>query len=365
MYVNKAYCIFSLILFIFFLLVQLTDEKNINDTLTYQNFLFKSAQKKEVKHLVDLITNEDTKEIYISMKNAISYIFQKIQNETTEITLTQSSDFQLIPKNIIFLEPRCQSTTEATNPPKLTYNQCSMLIIIKNLTISNAKRNIATFKNYLAEFYFESMSFTLNNNLIVFTSTGKPTLNYNKEESIFNIPSVSTKLHSQMTLIGSKSYSQLLESFSMKAGTYAGTNLYIEGFLGSVFNVLYMNGPFINVEETEEEKIRGTEDKVTYISYANPKMTAVVLTKDRIFISQLKISFDFAIDFDINWNEGSMTLSDFVFTKEEGGSNSQRKIEFTPIMNDIRKDYIINTFYKQFEIARENYTQIGREEEYE
>ena len=60
-----------------------------------------------------------------------------------------------------------------------------------------------------------------------------------------------------------------------------------------------------------------------------------------------------------------MTLSDFVFTKEEGGSNSQRKIEFTPIMNDIRKDYIINTFYKQFEIAREKYTQIGREEEYE
>ena len=151
----------------------------------------------------------------------------------------------------------------------------------------------------------------------------------------------------------------------MIAGTYAETNLYIEGFLGSVFNVLYMNGPFINVEETEEEKISGTEDKVTYISYANPKMTAIVLTKDRIFISQLKISFDYAIDFDINWNEGSMTLSDFMFTKEERGSNSQRKIEFTPTMNKKRQDYIMDTFYKQFEIARENYTQIGREEEYE
>ena len=123
----------------------------------------------------------------------------------------------------------------------------------------------------------------------------------------------------------------------MIAGTYAETNLYIEGFLGSVFNVLYMNGPFINVEETEEEKISGTEDKVTYISYANPKMTAIVLTKDRIFISQLKISFDYAIDFDINWNEGSMTLSDFMFTKEERGSNSQRKIEFTPTMNKKRQ----------------------------
>lgn len=137
------------------------------------------------------------------------------------------------------------------------------------------------------------MSFTLNNNLLSFKNHTY-TLNYNKEESIFNIPSVSTKLHTQMTQIGANAYSQLLYSFSMIAGTYAETNLYIEGFLGSVFNVLYMNGPFINVEETEEEKISGTEDKVTYISYANPKMT------DRIFISQLKISFDYAIDFDIN-----------------------------------------------------------------
>ena len=109
MYVNTAYCIFSLILFFFFLLLELTEERSIDEPLTYQNFLFKSAQKKEVKHLVDSITNEDSKEIFYSMKNAISYIFQKIQNETTEITLTQSNDFHLIPKNIIFLEPRCQS----------------------------------------------------------------------------------------------------------------------------------------------------------------------------------------------------------------------------------------------------------------
>ena len=109
MYVNTAYCIFSLILFFFFLLLELTEERSIDEPLTYQNFLFKSAQKKEVKHLVDSITNEDSKEIFYSMKNAISYIFQKIQNETTEITLTPSNDFHLIPKNIIFLEPKCQS----------------------------------------------------------------------------------------------------------------------------------------------------------------------------------------------------------------------------------------------------------------
>ena len=350
---------FSLIFFCFFLLLREIDAKS---NLTYKNFLYKTSQKKE--KIVDSLLNEDSKEIFFSMKNAISYIFQKIQNETSEIDLYPSTDFQLIPKNIIFLEPRCQLTTESTDPPKLTYSNCSILIIIKNLTISHLKRNIAVFSNYLAEFYFDEISFALNHNLLYLTSTA-PTLNYNKEESIFTIPSLSSKLQSQMSQIGEKAYEKFKDSFSIKAGTSEGTNLYLEGFLGSVFNVLYMNGPFINVEETEEEKVSGTEDKVTYISYANPKMTAVVMTRERIFISQMKISFDYAIDFDINWSEGSMTLSDFVFTKEEGGSNSDRKIEFNPSMNDKRKKYIIDTFYKQFEIARNNYTKIGGDEEEE
>lgn len=357
MYVINAYTVFSLIIFIPFAFAKR------NDDLRYQNFLYKTSQKKEIKHLVDSMSNEDTKEIFYSMKNAISYIFQKIQNETSELHLTSSYDFQLIPKNIAFLEPRCQSISEETNPPTLTYSDCSVLIIIRNLTISNSKRNIAIFKDYLAEFYFDSITFVLKNNLIYIKDTSAPSFNYNKEESLFNIPSISDKLHSQMKTIGSKAYERLLDSFDMKAGTSAGTNLYLEGFLGSVFNVLYMNGPFINVEETEEEMKSGTTDKVTYISYANPKMTAIVMTKERIFISQLKISFDFAIDFDINWSEGSMTLSDFVFTKDEGGSNSQRKIEFSPTMNEKRKNYIIDTFYKQFEIARDNYTKIGGDEE--
>ena len=100
MYVNTAYCIFSLILLIFFLLLELTEERSTDEPLTYQNFLFKSAQKKEVKHLVDSITNEDSKEIFYSMKNASSYIFQKIQNETTELPLHQVTIFILFRRTL-------------------------------------------------------------------------------------------------------------------------------------------------------------------------------------------------------------------------------------------------------------------------
>ena len=81
------------------------------------------------------------------------------------------------------------------------------------------------------------------------------------------------------------------------------------------------------MNETEEEN---TSAKVTYISYSNPKFTYTTLTKDVIFIGRLDISYDYALDYDINYNEGCMSLSDFVFSKDLGGSNSGRAIYFTP-----------------------------------
>lgn len=79
------------------------------------------------------------------------------------------------------------------------------------------------------------------------------------------------------------------------------------------------------------------------------------------------MSFDYAVDFDINYSEGTMSLSDFEFSKDFGGSNSERKIDFSPMLHLPVKNYIRNNFYEQFEIARKNYTKIGgdpEEEEY-
>lgn len=41
-----------------------------------------------------------------------------------------------------------------------------------------------------------------------------------------------------------------------------------------------------------------------------------MLTKDVIFIGRLDISYDYALDYDINYNEGCMSLSNFVFSKD-------------------------------------------------
>ena len=51
-----------------------------------------------------------------------------------------------------------------------------------------------------------------------------------------------------------------------------------------------------------------------------------------IFIGRLDISYDYALDYDINYNEECMSLSDFAFSRH---------------------------FHEQLEIARKNYTQIG------
>ena len=88
------------------------------------------------------------------------------------------------------------------------------------------------------------------------------------------------------------------------------------------------------MNETEEEKqTKNTSAKVTYISYSNPKFKYTVLTNYVIFIGRLDISYDYALDYDINYNEGNegcMSLSDCLFSKDLGGSNSGRAIYFTP-----------------------------------
>ena len=360
-FINKRYCLLFAILISF--LSCLIGSIDVTDSeLTYQKYLFKSPLK--LKAASKLKETNDDKEIYYSMKNAINYLFQKIQNETTEVTLYPSGDFKLVPKNIVFLQPRCENVIEESTmsrEPFLHYQDCSILIIMKQLSIQNSNRVIATFQDYLAEYSFDNLYFTLkHNNLIYLENITEPVINYNKAESLFNIPNLSSQLNKQMIEIGRSAFEKLVYSFHNKAGTIEGENLYLEGFLGSVFNVLYMNGPFINVEETEEEKkTKDTKDKVTYISYSNPKYDYTVLTKDKIFIGQIKVSFDYALDFDINYNEGSMSLSDFVFSKESGGSNSDRKIEFTPLLSVPVKDYIRNNFDEQFEIARQQYIKIG------
>lgn len=346
--------------FVFLLHTSLQFSTDDDSTLTYQKFLFKSPFK--LKQAAKLKEPNDEKEIYYSMKNAINYLFQKIQNETTDISFYPSGDFTLEPKNIVFLQPKCEKVSEQSTldrNPFLLYEDCSILIIMKQLSIKNSNRVIATFQDYLAEFSFETLNFTLfSNNTIGISYLQAPTINYNKAESLFNIPSLSSQLNQQMVEIGTIAFARLINSFNAKAGQ--GQELYLEGFLGSVFNVLYMNGPFINVNETEEEKkTKDTKDKVTYISYSNPKFDFTVLTKDVIFIGMLQVGFDFALDYDINYNEGYMKLSDFVFSKDLGGAHSDRAITFNPLFSNSSKFYILQHFNEQLEIARKNYTQIG------
>ena len=86
--------------------------------LTYQNFLFKSPFK--LKKANKVKEQNDDKEIYYSMKNAINYLFQKIQNETLIV--------------------------KTSREPFLLYEDCSILIIMKQLSIKNSNRVIATFQ---------------------------------------------------------------------------------------------------------------------------------------------------------------------------------------------------------------------------
>lgn len=337
--------------------------------LTYQNYLFKSPQKQKeaLKVLENNLaeSNEDYDSIFYPMKDAISYIFKKIESVDRTVKGGEGTDFKIEPKNVYFLEPKCESVTRKRNSddnPLITFSNCSILIIIKVLEIKNGSRIIASFQDYLIEFYFTQMNFKLNsNNIVEFTETSYSDFNYNRQESLFNIPSLTVKLKEQMEKLGANAFKAYTESFSLISE--GDQQSYLERFLGSIFNVLYMNGPFLNVTVGEDED---TSNKVTYISYSNPKMSDIVVTDEKIFMSKMTIGFDYAIDFNINWNDGEFGLYDFQFSKEDGLTNSTRGFDFKA--NDFNypesvKEYIVKDFYDKFKIAQDNYTKIGKNAE--
>lgn len=337
--------------------------------LTYQNYLFKSPQKqKEALKILEnnlAESNEDYDSIFYPMKDAISYIFTKIESADRTVKGGESPDFKIEPKNVYFLEPKCESVTRTKSSddnPLITFSNCSILIIIKLLEIKNGSRTIASFQDYLIEFEFNHMNFELKSNILFFLETKYNDFNYNRQESLFNIPSLSQKLKAQMDTLGLNAFSEYSKLFEQTA---KGENeqSYLERFLGSIFNVLYMNGPFLNVTVEEGED---TSNKVTYISYSNPKMADIVVTAEKIFMSKMTIGFDYAIDFNINWNDGEFGLYDFQFSKEEGLTNSTRGFDFKAKnfnYPECVKEYIVNDFYEKFKTAQENYTKIGKNSE--
>ena len=294
--------------------------------------------------------------VYATLSKGIKYMFKSIQSNKLNISDYNDDDknkaFTLNPGLVTILEPKCLSTSNAAirqGIPVIYYETCYVLILMDNLDVKNGNHIVATFQNFLTELYYNSFNISLENKKITIEGDYKifHSFQYNKQESLFNIPSLSSVFQNQMAKMGEKLHQTFFEQIGNMTKE---SNL--EGFLRSVFNVLYNQGPFTNMTYVGD-----TSKQVTYISYSNPILNHVVLTKDIIFLGSITVNFDYAIDFDLNCNEGNFVLFNFEFNKEKP-IHTQYKFQPENLDDEI-KDSIINHFKIQFVNSTETYKRMG------
>ena len=129
--------------------------------------------------------------------------------------------------------------------------------------------------------------------------------------------------------------------------------------LERVFNFLYNNGPFYFIDYNKSEE---NKQKITFLSYDSFNYNNYIIALDTIFISNFSITFEYAINYDIDYNEGFFTLSDFAYTQNQNFSNSSRFFEFNNLnhINLNNQKFIVEQFFLNLNIAIENYTKINK-----
>ena len=296
--------------------------------------------------------------ILCSINQAINKVFFTYQYEEKNILKKEDDlSFKITSYKIHFLEPKCENIEYFiydNNYTIVKYN-CSILII-SDLFIGQKYNNEIDMKNYLMEFLVDEFKFInkKNEHSIKFEFLfHKKIINYNKNEPLYQIPSIKGIIEKEFENLAEKLKNLYSDDINNKFSI-----IDVNKNLERVFNFLYNNGPFFFIDYYKKEE---KNQKITYLSYDSFNYNNYIIALDTIFISNFTITFEYAINYDIDYNEGFFTLSDFAYTQNQNFSNSSRFFEFN--LNNINlnnQKFILENFFVNLNIAIENYTKINK-----
>ena len=316
------------------------------------------------EHDYDIILNQSpslsqqSSDILVeTFEKGINSVFNCIRMKQLDIpSYTTSSIFNFIPGYTYLLEPKCESKTisySINGYPVIDYFKCSVLVIMETAKIENPSKVIATLDNYLTELYYETIEISLQNKLLTFNSFSTIQYKYlfNDNESLFDNNYLKLDFTRKMEKLGESLHQKFYEEIN-----YYTRDFHLESFLRGVFNILNLHGPFIYTDTKPGED---TSNKITHISYEKPNLEDIVITKKKLFLSKLTVYFEYAINFDINYNEGHFVMSDVEFDSQTL-SHLKDSISFEPLnLSEVVKKFIIQHFEREFLIAIKDYKEIG------
>ena len=283
-----------------------------------EDFPFYSKQQSEKLELACNHTNI----IFCPMKMAIEDIFYSIQNEEIPIKIDEHNCNVLCLqyKNIFARDMICDDDLEVLlikekyddELYQIKFKNCNVLIE-GEISYKNSDISSVNFGTFLSELKFDSISFINSRelkyrmNIIFENSTQK--YNYNRNDVIFS--SEILDMNEQMDNIMNEIFDKFINQINEKNAKNLGNILHesINYLKNEDFS--YFHGPGIY------DKIKN----VTYIAYNDFKYDSFIFVNNKIFFSWMNVTFEYALNHNVIFNEGYFVINNIVFTEDQDMSN--------------------------------------------
>ena len=302
--------LFILITIYFFQIVSL---KDINEMPFY------------LKKQRDILEKECVKrQAFCAMIPTIADIFQQIQKEEIEANCKNICNYLCLTYNNIHARDMiCESLNTSYNEPlaEIIFGNCSVLIS-GEIGYENRDYKNINFGTFLSELYIPSMTFSHSDKFdrISFQyENATVKFNYDNTRAVFK--SISEDLNEHMEYILNMVYDEFISKIEDKIIAGISKSDIYSQTIKKIFNsfTFFDNGPRL----FDEKK------NVTYLLFSKIDHSDKILLKDKIVFFNLQVDFQFALNYNVTYNDGFFILRNVVFEVNEGTNNIYYKENIT------------------------------------
>ena len=349
-------------IFIYFILLLII---NFNYIISKENS-FSTIQPKHLEKLYKICKEENN--IICSITEAIKYSLYSIKTESKSYLDINCTDVlclkyeKVYTPNIICEDVDIIIEKEENKNIQpfledgknlISFSNCTV-IVIGDLIINDEeeKEIFLIYKNFLSEIYFTKINFYQNqrsakgelNISFEYDETFKDAFNYDKTDTIFEMDEYGLK--QQMDIILKEvfeNYTNILES---KIDIDENTQIAQIKYFNEIINKFAKQYSLLNSD------IEDNENNITYIAYNDIKYTSFINIKNRLFIPNLSISFEYALNYNITYNEGEFSFENVTISRDNYddyfGNITSNKAEFNDIICEEDTKLIWNVINNDF-----------------
>ena len=308
------------------------------------------------KHLEKLYTKcKEENNFFCPMTEAIKLSLTLIKEDSKSFPSNCTDELCLKYENVYTPNVLCEDVdTEIKTTDKkyiISFSNCSVI------TIGDLSLNEGIKIKFLSELYFDQIMFYQGphpvkgelNISFEYDTTFNDTFNYNKSEEIFNN---NENLIYQMDNILKEVLEQFMYNYKSKLEVDEITQQNEKYFkeivnkFGRSYSLLYPD-------------IKDDQNDITYIGYNDIRYNSYINVRNTLFISNLYITFEYALNYNITYNEGHLVFENVTICRNSDEDFFGNMINKTAAFNDLipekDKNLIWNNINKDFNSKYKQY----------